>query len=218
MKLMVIEFLKTYKTTLLIAFLLIFYSVGIIGISLPQTRSYFLSLSPLNLVLSFVVLILAMEKNYRNGALFFLLCYLVGMTVELIGTKTGWLFGNYWYGLNLGPKFLGVPLVIGVNWWVLVVCSASIVNHVQRISILWRVLFAGALMTIFDVLMEPIAMKSDFWQWENNQIPLYNYICWFLISLPLHYLYVTFKLVESNKVYPVLFFVMTLFFIILYFI
>lgn len=218
MRLIIIEFIKRNKALLLIAFLLIFYAVGIVGISIPSTQTYFLSLSPLNLLLSFAVLVLALEKNHRNAALFFLFCFSVGIIVELIGTKTGWLFGNYWYGSNLGPKFLGVPFLIGINWWVLVVCSASIIQFLPKLSTAWKAIFASALMTSFDALMEPIAMQCDFWQWENNHIPVYNFICWFLISLPLHFLYFKFKLVETNKVYPALFLIMTVFFSLLYFI
>jgi putative membrane protein len=31
--------------------------------------------------------------------------------------------------------------------------------------------------------MEPAAVNLGFWSWEGGQIPLLNYISWFLISL-----------------------------------
>jgi putative membrane protein len=67
----------------------------------------------------------------------------------------------------------------------------------------------------FDVLMEPVAISSDFWTWIDGYIPIYNYVCWFLVGLFLQLIYHFFKLNESNKVNDSLFVIMTLFFIIL---
>lgn len=207
------EILIKNKTVFLILFLVIFYSVGTTGLLLPNYREQFLDLSFLNLILSFVVVLLARVKDHQQFHLFLFLAFMVGMTAEWIGTKTGLLFGNYSYGANLGPKLWGVPLVIGFNWGILVVTSASIVNRIKS-SILTKSALAAALMTLLDVLMEPVAIQSDYWTWVG-EIPLYNYICWFIISLPLHYIYFKTNLVESNKVYTALFLILTTFFIIL---
>lgn len=207
------EILIRNKTIFLILFLVIFYTVGTVGLLLPQYREQFLGLSFLNLLLSFVVVLLARGKDHQKFHLFLFLAFLVGMTVEWIGTKTGLLFGNYSYGANLGPKISGVPLVIGFNWGILVVTSASIINHIKA-SVLIKTILAAALMTFLDVLMEPVAIQSDYWTWVG-EIPLYNYICWFIVSLPLHYIYFKTNLAESNKVYTSLFLILTTFFIIL---
>jgi putative membrane protein len=206
--------LKSSKDLYLIGVLVIFYTVGTVGILIPEYTSYFLSLSFFNLLLSFSILLLG--RNSQNGQfiLFLILCYLTGMSVELIGTKTGMLFGNYTYGSNLGTKISGVPLVIGVNWGILVVTAASIVNHLKT-SLLVKVVASALLMTLLDVLMEPVAVESDFWNWTDGNIPFYNFVCWFLISLPLQGIYFKFKLVESNKVFDALFIILTVFFALL---
>ena len=36
--------------------------------------------------------------------------------------------------------------------------------------------------TLLDVLIEPVAIKLDYWSWENNVIPLQNYVMWFIVS------------------------------------
>jgi bisanhydrobacterioruberin hydratase len=207
------EMILQNKAILLILFLVIFYTVGTIGLLLPQYREQFLSLSFLNLTLSFLVVLLARSKDRQKFYLFLFLSFMVGMTVEWIGTKTGLLFGNYSYGANLGPKISGVPLVIGFNWGILVVTSASVIEKIKG-TVLAKSVLAAGLMTLLDVLMEPVAIKSDYWTWVG-EIPLYNYVCWFVISLPLHYLYFKSKLVEANKVYTTLFWILTIFFIIL---
>jgi putative membrane protein len=31
---------------------------------------------------------------------------------------------------------------------------------------------------LFDLLLEPAAIALGYWQWQNNQIPLQNYLSW----------------------------------------
>lgn len=214
MKTSILNKFQQVRSTILIAILILFYCVGTIGILLPNYNAYFLSLSFFNLLLSFSVVLLARKSQFFYFFLFLTFCYLIGMTVEVIGTKTGFLFGNYQYGNNLGFKLLDVPFVIGINWGILVVSSASIIN---KIKVNWKlkVILSSLIMTFLDVLMEPVAMESDFWHWENDVIPFYNYVCWFLIALPLHFIYFKYKLVESNKVYDTLFIILIVFFSIL---
>lgn len=203
--------IKLSKANILIAVLIIFYTVGTIGILTPETRSNFLSLSFFNLILSFIILLFAENSNTIKFYFFLLICFSVGFIAELIGTKTGLLFGNYSYGENLGIKINGVPLVIGINWGILVITSGSIIN---RFNLRWpiKVVLSALLMTSLDFLMEPVAIKSDYWQWSGGEIPFYNYFCWFMVSLPLHFVYFKYKIVKSNKVYDALFIILTLFF------
>jgi putative membrane protein len=44
-------------------------------------------------------------------------------------------------------------------------------------------------MTSLDFLIEPIAIKLDFWQWQNNTVPLQNYLAWFILSFILFYIF-----------------------------
>lgn len=202
------------KEPTLIAILIVFYLVGTIGILLPAYKDAFLKLSFFNLILSFIVILFARKKQFFRFSVFLFFCFLVGMSVEWIGIHTGYLFGDYTYGKNLGAKFSGVPWVIGLNWGLLIVSSASVVNRLKT-SNFWKATFAALLMTGLDYLMEPVAIESDFWKWENGTIPLYNYICWFVISLVLQVIYFKFKLVESNKVFNTLFIILIVFFSVL---
>jgi putative membrane protein len=67
-------------------------------------------------------------------------------------------------------------------------------------------------MTGLDFLIEPVAVSSDFWSWENGAIPLFNYVCWFLIALPLHFYLIKRKTPEQNPVSIGLFLVLIVFF------
>jgi putative membrane protein len=202
------------KNKILISILLILYTVGVFGILNPQYRNVFLALSDVNLYISFVILLIARNQKDRNWYLFIGFAFLVGMLVEWVGVHTGYLFGNYEYGQNLGRKFDGIPYVIGCNWALIVISSATLAKHFFRHSYLTP-FFAAIIMVILDIFMEPVAISSDFWSWTDGYIPIYNYVCWFIIGLVLQLIYHFFKLNESNKVNDALFVIMTLFFIIL---
>jgi putative membrane protein len=202
------------KEPTLIAILIIFYLVGTVGILIPAYKNSFLALSFFNLILSFVLMLFARRKQFLPFLLFLIVCFIVGIGVEWIGIHTGYLFGEYSYGKNLGAKFFGVPWVIGLNWGLLIVTSASIVNKFNT-SVYIKAVLAALLMTGLDYLMEPVAVESNFWTWKNGSIPMYNYVCWFFVSLPLQLLYFKFKLAETNKVFSTLFLILALFFILL---
>lgn len=202
------------KSLILIAILVIFHTVGVIGLSLPAFREQFLDLSFFNLALSAVVLWLSRKKATLAYAGFLAVCFFVGMTAEWIGIHTGYLFGDYKYGSNLGWKWMDVPVIIGVNWGLLTIASASLVVGLTAPH--WvKALLSAAAMTLLDFLIEPVAIASDYWTWNSPDIPLFNYLCWFLISLPLHIAYFRFGLAERSTVGIALYLILSVFFLIL---
>ena len=40
-------------------------------------------------------------------------------------------------------------------------------------------------MVAYDVLMEPVAIRLDFWHWPEGSIPLQNYFAWFVVAFAL---------------------------------
>jgi putative membrane protein len=109
-----------YKQVLLIGLLIIFYTVGVVGLSIEEYRSNFLSLSFFNLALSFTLLLMGRNLHSLRLYVFIFFAFVVGVGVELIGVHTGYLFGDYAYGESLGVKFYDVPIIIGINWGMLV--------------------------------------------------------------------------------------------------
>lgn len=200
----------------LILVLVILHLVGVVGILIPQTRSLVLSLSSINLFLGFIVILLSERKNLTGILVYSLIAFLIGYGSELIGVHTGALFGNYWYGANLGLKLMEVPLIIGINWGVLAITSASLTQKFVD-NIFLKIGINSLLMVFFDFIMEPVAMKSDFWSWENDVIPIYNYVCWFFVALILQAIYLNFFKNRTNKVLNALFLIQLLFFTILNF-
>lgn len=144
------------------------------------------------------------------------ICFLIGLFSEILGVQTGLVFGEYSYGKVLGPKILGTPLVIGVNWLMLVYCSSVSINYLlQKDSPFIKALLAAAAMVALDFLIEPVAIKYGFWSWGGEEIPLQNYLAWFAIALVLCFLFQKMIGKKKNKVALALFIMQFLFFLIL---
>lgn len=196
---------------LIIGILILFHAIGV-GIMLLYPEGA--KLSYLNLILAAFLLFIS-EKNYIRTAGTFIIILIGGFVVEYIGVHTGLLFGNYEYGAGLGPKIGEIPIVIGVNWFCIVVSSGALLYSL-RINIILKAILAGALCTGMDFLIEPVAIKLDFWDWENGVIPVWNYVCWFGFSSFFSFIY--FSLGKSrNKPAQSLYFIWVLFFSILNF-
>jgi|LakMenE18May10ns_1017289.scaffolds.fasta_scaffold00770_1 putative membrane protein len=196
--------------------LVILYCVGAVGMLIPETRTWFVKLSALNLFLSFVALILSRKENKLRFMVFLCIAFLIGFGAELIGVHTAYLFGSYQYGANLGVKWAEVPLIIGFNWGILAVTSSAVIHRVGLNKYLSAILSA-MLMVVFDYILEPVAIKLDYWHWIEGQIPVFNFVCWFGVSLILQWIYLRMKLTELNKVAESLFLLMFIFFTLLTF-
>lgn len=196
--------------------LVILYCVGAVGMLIPETRTWFVKLSALNLFLSFVALILSRKENKLRFMVFLCIAFLIGFGAELIGVHTAYLFGSYQYGANLGVKWAEVPLIIGFNWGILAVTSSAVIHRVGLNKYLSAILSA-MLMVVFDYILEPVAIKLDYWHWIEGQIPVFNFVCWFGVSLILQWIYLRMKLTELNKVAESLFLMMFIFFTLLTF-
>ncbi len=203
-----------YSETFWILFITIFFTVGLVGIALPEFRKYLLPLSSFHLLLTFLVLYFSRKGKKDKFLLFTFLVFVIGLLVEAIGVNTSLLFGHYTYGQVLGYKIFGVPLIIGVNWATMVVVSSTLTYRLNT-TWFWKVVLAASIMTGLDFLIEPVAIKLGYWTWQNNQIPLYNYFCWFVISLPMHYFYMKWNLVENNIVAKTVFVLLAIFFFVL---
>lgn len=201
------------KQNLLLIVLIIFYSVGLIGLHTGY-RIYFLNLTPFNLLLSFGCLYLSFKDFSLKKHVDILLIAAAGYSLEWIGVHTSVLFGHYHYGGVLGYRLDGIPLTIALNWVLLTFTSTAIV-HKWKLPLVLKALIAGALMTGLDWILEPVAIRSGFWFWESNEIPLYNYVCWMIFSSVFAFWVLNRKTTETNKVTVGLFVILVLFFAIL---
>ncbi|MBM3399034.1 MAG: carotenoid biosynthesis protein [Bacteroidetes bacterium] len=195
----------------IVAIAAIVYAVGITGLFIASTRSQIMGLTPVNLALSLLVPLI-FQKKWSAGLFIGLLCVGVcGFFIEYAGVHTGLIFGKYHYGNTLGPGWQGIPYMIGVNWAMLVFFSVSALSG--RIGNAWGLALAGAaIMTFYDYIMEPVAVRMGLWYWDKRIIPMQNYVAWFVCSFVLIRLYLWLAKPEQNPVAASLLVIQTAFF------
>lgn len=169
------------RKNIIILLILIFHFVGMLGLSFSQTKDYFLFLTPFHLL--FTSILIFLSKSYSRK--FFLSVFLIsfiGFFIEVLGVYTGLLFGEYDYGNKLGLEILNVPLVIALNWFILVYASRGSVNYFIKNKYL-QILFSSIIMVFLDILIEPVAIELGWWSWDISLVPLRNYLMWFVVSV-----------------------------------
>lgn len=162
--------------------IIIFHLVGIAGLSIAETKPLFLMLVPYHLLLMTLVLFFTHDGFGARFILFFLLVFIIGLGVEWAGVHTGQLFGSYTYGPTLGFGVDGIPLIMGVNWFLLAYCVGVTLQYSGIKYIALRVLSGALLLVLLDVVIEPAAIKYNYWHWANGVVPVNNYICWFVLG------------------------------------
>ncbi len=219
------------KNNIAVFVALLFHSCGAIGILFSPYKDWFINNTSLNLLLMAGLLIFT-QPSYNNLFwAFAIITALVGLGVEIIGVNTSFLFGNYSYGSLMGYKIMGVPLLIGIQWFVTVYCCGVIMQYVNnwtkrklsssdmdntttnKIQSISLVIDAALLATFFDYIMEPVAQKLGYWQWKNNEIPFFNYTCWFFVSAFLLFLLTKLSFNKLNQFAIHLFIIQLLFFL-----
>ena len=208
--------------------LLLIHVAGGIGMIYFDT-SLFAKATPINL-LAMVVLILWNQEGLNNR--FYLAistAFLIGFLSEVAGVNGGFLFGQYSYGNILGFKLMHVPVLISLNWFAVVYSSYVTASLMLRFFgydvsnstviklqyLIVQCLLAASIATFFDWLMEPAAVQLGFWAWENEIIPLFNFVSWFGISFFISVVFACFRLSNSNRFAPILLVVQSIFFLFL---
>jgi len=204
--------LKTYKSYLLY-FLILVYISGSIGFVVDPT--FFSPFTPYTLLLScFVFLIHSTLADKKFLVAFFSIAFL-GFIIEVIGVKTGLVFGKYSYGEGLGFKLLEVPLIISINWAMLICAGIRIVSGIFANKIAALVV-AALLVTLIDLLIEQVAPKLDFWQFEGGLPGLHNYLGWIGVAFFTSYFFYPTIIKGKSSVSLILLILQIIFFTSLY--
>jgi len=204
------------KSTFAILFLIIIHVVGFVG------TAYFdesmMKLTPINLLVSLGIVLWFHKQPNGYFLAYLLIVYLLGFTIEWAGVETGKIFGQYFYGENLGLKLLDIPLIIGINWVILSYCTMNIIGLAYtklnlKTNPIIIVFVASLLMVFADFWIEQLCSRFDFWYWKSNIVPLQNYTAWFFFSFAFNYLYLKLGLSMNNKIAVALYILQLTFFI-----
>jgi putative membrane protein len=134
----------------------------------------------------------------RKTAIFFVASVSISLASELIGTATGWPFGNYAYTEGLGWKVLGrVPYTIPLSWFYM-----GFASYLLAVAILARwtppsltarsravseVALGAWLLLVWDLVLDPAmaheSLPVKFWIWSESGpffgMPIKNLAAWF---------------------------------------
>jgi putative membrane protein len=130
----------------------------------------------------------------RNWLSFMLPAVLISLSSELLGTSTGFPFGNYSYLSGLGYKIAGlVPFTIPLSWFYLGLTSYLLARaglsrvFAQRYGWLAQVgaiVIGASLLTSWDFVLDPAMSQTamPFWYWHQPGaffgMPYQNFVGW----------------------------------------
>ncbi len=209
--------MKFGKTNVSIFIIIIFHIVGLIGFLVPFLRPLFLRIVPFHLLLMLFLLLLNHHGRFLKLLSFAAIIMVLGFTAEWIGVHKHWIFGDYIYGETLGFKVMEIPLMIGVNWFLLIYATGTLIKKVPVKEAWLQIIIGAVLLVLLDLLIEPVAVRLDYWHWFKGIVPIKNYIGWLIVSSALLTVFHYFKFRFQNWVAPVLLIVQFLFFAVLNF-
>jgi putative membrane protein len=86
-----------------------------------------------------------------------------------------------------------------------------------KLHVVLKIVLASAIMLGYDLIVEPIAPAIHMWEFDNNRVPIRNYLAWFLIALFFHTLIKIFSINVKNRLAGVIFICQIAFFLTLLF-
>ena len=119
--------------------------------------------------------------------MFFALACGLSLASELIGTGTGYPFGNYEYTSGLGYKILGrVPFSIPLSWFYMGLASLLLGGTLARWHPVWSVALGAYFLTVWDLVLDPAmahpSLALNFWIWHQSGpyfgMPVQNFLGW----------------------------------------
>jgi len=173
------------RLKIVIIALAIAHAVGVVGIAISLNRPELFALTWVFLLVSMAALLIFQQSYSWYQLPVAITIAVIGFVAEVVGVKTGLLFGDYSYGASLGIKMFDVPLIIGLNWLMLVYCSRAIVERYFS-SALFRVVVGALLMVAYDFLVEIPAGRLDMWCWRDGAPGVENFIGWFGVATVMH--------------------------------
>jgi len=113
-----------------------------------------------------------------------------GFAVEAVGVATGFPFGAYDYSGELGPRLLGVPLIIPLAWtwmaWPAWLAALRLARATPA-----RVAIAAFGLAAWDLFLDPQMVAEGYWRWQHPTpalpgvpgVPIGNYLGWLGFAL-----------------------------------
>jgi len=191
----------------------ILYLVCFFGLISSTYLNLFEKLVPIHLLAVFVLILISHSHKNQEFWKFIVTTYIAGFVIELLGVHTGVIFGNYTYGYTLGFKLAEIPVIIGVNWILMIYSTGVFIKEFNIRSRMLRSIVGAGILTIVDFFIEPVAVRHDYWSWADFDIPIQNSLAWFVFSFIMLFMFYNLRFKKTNPVGSILFVVQALFFL-----
>ncbi|QFT88330.1 hypothetical protein FIU87_06720 [Bacillus sp. THAF10] len=194
----------------LFRFFILWYICGVLLLTFDLLPPWLEWANVVFLVTAGLLAIVYFIQNYRErGLIIAVFVFFVSMAAEHVGVEYGFLFGDYYYNSYFGPKLFEVPITIGFAWVMVIATSHVLAHRMMPYASAWtKAMVAAFAAVVLDLIIDPVAfIAKEYWIWEGSSfyynIPLYNFISWFVLSLLFHFILImsTSKLSSKHNLY-----------------
>jgi putative membrane protein len=171
-------------------------------VAYPLLTGTALRTATITAVLAFAVASVASATAWlgpRAGGLLLLGAAGLGLLAEALGVATGWPFGTYRYAATLGPRLLGVPLVVPLAWTMMAypaLLAARRLASGRTAAVPRRIVVAllgGWTLAAWDLFLDPQMVTAGHWAWAYPapslpgvaDVPLTNTAGWLFVGTAL---------------------------------
>ena len=146
---------------------------------------------------SLAMLAYGISARGRQATLrFFAIVFILSLTMEYVGVRTGWPFGDYRYSDDLGLRIFGtVPFAVPLSWCYMGLAATYlsawlIPANPHRLAPLVSLMLAIGLLVVWDLGLELAvaheAASIQYWVWDEEGpyfgVPIMNFMGWALTA------------------------------------
>ena len=118
--------------------------------------------------------------GFINITIFLLITLIVSLALEIIGSKTGYIFGGkYHYNQENTPGYVifGIPVLIPIAWFGIIYMSINFGSFLTDIQFPFRndidyyfTILIAIFVVLLDFVLDPLAVDEKRWSWESSGI------------------------------------------------
>ena len=163
----------------------------------------------------------ALVWGFLNIAIFLIITIIASLLLEIIGSKTGYVFGGkYHYNNDNTPGFMlfGIPVLIPIAWFGIIYMCINFCSYVTNVRFPFEnsinyffIILTAIFVMLLDLVLDPLAVDEKRWNWElpgiYYGIPILNFFGWLLVPLLILFIFQYFSYPEIKIIssYSVLF-------------
>ncbi len=158
-------------------------------------------------LVGFAFLYMAYARGWKSACFCAAFAWVYCWMGEECSVHTGFPFGHYYYSDMLGKKLDVVPILVGLNYfWLLIFPTYFVANLITQGTflkpaggtgkLLFTAFIGSVLISAMDMVLDPMdATKLHEWVWTKNDytgfygIPYINYLGYLIVMTPFFFIY-----------------------------